>query len=174
MGLESVAVRLQAALADFSDSLDGPVHFVGHSMGGLIIRALIHRHRPANLGRVVMLGTPNGGSEIADMLAQSRLSRVVLGNAAPALVTRREDEFATLLGEVDYPAGVIAGNRAMVDGPWARMLPRPHDGKVSVAATHLEDETDHIVLPISHALLPYHREAQRQTQNFICYGCFSR
>ncbi len=173
MGLGPVAARLQAALSEFADSVDGPVHLVGHSMGGLIIRALIRRHRPANLGKVVMLGTPNGGSEIADMFAQSRL-RVVLGNAAPALVTRRDAELLALLGEVDYPAGIIAGNRAMIDGPWASMLPRPHDGKVSVAATHIEGEADHITLPITHALLPYHGEAQRQAEHFLRHGHFLR
>jgi len=74
-------------------------------MGGLIIRAMIERQRPQHLGRVVMLGTPNEGSEIADMLHRARLSRLCMGNATAALLTQREAELTARLGKVDYPVG---------------------------------------------------------------------
>lgn len=174
--LDQIISWLQPQIAAFTEKQhDGPVHFIGHSMGGLVARALIQRARPANLGKLVMLGTPNGGSEIADRLNDNRLlSRMILGNAAPALITRRDAKRIAMLGKLDYPAGIIAGNRAMIDGPFSRQLPRPHDGKVSVAATHAEGETDHVVLPLTHSTLPFHRSAQRQTLHFLDHGCFRR
>lgn len=143
-------------------------------MGGLVIRALLNPNRPANLGSVVMLGTPNGGSELADMLAASQISRLVLGNAAPALVTSRTPKVIRQLGTIDYPVGVIAGDRPSIEGPFASWLPRPHDGKVSVAATHVEGEADHLVMPVTHMLLPYHQGVNRQVLRFLQDGRFAR
>jgi pimeloyl-ACP methyl ester carboxylesterase len=66
--LEALAEDIHPAIQRFADGIDGSVHFVCHSMGGLLARVYITRHRPERLGRVVMLGTPNSGSEIADRL----------------------------------------------------------------------------------------------------------
>src|SRR6478672_4832823 len=63
--LEALAEDIHPAVERFAEGLDGCVHFVCHSMGGLQARIYVARHRPKRLGRVVMLGTPNGGSEIA-------------------------------------------------------------------------------------------------------------
>jgi triacylglycerol esterase/lipase EstA (alpha/beta hydrolase family) len=66
---------------------DGRVHFVGYSMGGLVIRAFLKSYRPAKLGRVVMVGTPNNGSQIADFLKSWPLYRKVYGPAGQQLIT---------------------------------------------------------------------------------------
>lgn len=174
--LTDIVARLHAMVARFAaEQGERPVHFVGHSMGGLIARALIARERPGNLGRVVMLGTPNGGSEIADQFSQNRLlSAIVLGGAASTLVTHRDADHDAVLGRLDYPTGIIAGNRAFLEGPLEHMLPRPNDGKVSVAATHVEGEADHIVLPLSHAALLRGPAARDQVLHFLENGRFSR
>lgn len=153
MPLDAIADRLAPQIADFGQRHGGPLHFVGHSMGGLVIRCLIARHRPARLGRVVMLGTRNGGSEVADLLYRHAVVRPVLGKAAAALVTRRDAAITDLLPPVDYPLGIIAGSRPLFAGPLNRSVPLPHDGKVSVAATYVEGETDHLTLPVSHTAL---------------------
>ncbi|CAN5171966.1 alpha/beta fold hydrolase [soil metagenome] len=150
-----------------------PVHFVGHSMGGLVARAVIDRIAPPHLARVVMIGTPNAGSEMADFCERLKILRPILGQAAPALVTRRSLPSLDALSAPTYPVGIIAGNRPL-PGPLHTIMPAPHDGKVSVASTHLEGETDHIVLPVSHGIMPFNRAVQRQTLAFLATGKFRR
>jgi len=174
MPLNRIITKLHTPINAFAQRLNGPLHFIGHSMGGLIIRAYIKRYRPANLGHVVMLGTPNSGSELADFLNSYQLLRPILGRAAPALITQRDTRSVRQLGIVDYPIGIIAGNRALINGPLAAILPRPHDGKVSVAATHVEEESDHMVAPVTHTMLPYNQAVRSQALHFLQYGAFSR
>lgn len=168
--LDTVAEKIAGALSRRAIGTSRPVHFVGHSMGGLIARAVIDRLRPARIGRVVMIGTPNGGSELADFCAARPLLRPILGHAEPALVTRRDHPAIASLAPPCYPVGVIAGNRPLPG--MLRIVPPPHDGKVTVAATHLEGETDHIVLPVSHVLMPFDPRVGRQTRAFLEQGRF--
>ncbi|MBN8832169.1 MAG: alpha/beta fold hydrolase [Sphingomonadales bacterium] len=172
LSLDQICERLAPRIAEIDERHAAPLHIVAHSMGGLVARALIHRHRPRNLASVVMLGTPNGGSEIADFLDQHDLLRPLLGQAARALVTRRPAEIDAMLGKVDYPVGIIAGNRPLMPIAAARLVPAPCDGKVSVASTRLPEAADHIVLPLSHGLLPYHGMAHRQVRHFLSHGRF--
>lgn len=172
LSLSQICERLRPTLARIEQAGEAPLHIVAHSMGGLVARALIQCQRPQRLGHVVMLGTPNGGSEIADFLDRRALLRPVLGRAAPALVTARPAEIDRMLGAVDYPVGIIAGSRALLPAGTARLLPVPNDGKVSVAATRLAGAQDHIVLPLPHSLLPYHPSAHRQIRHFLENGAF--
>ena len=87
----------------------GALHVVAHSMGGLLARAYLARHRPARLGRVVMLGTPNGGSEVADLLRGWPLYRLVFGPAGQQLVTAQAEALRAAFGAVDYELGSLAG-----------------------------------------------------------------
>ena len=168
--LDVIAERIAEALARRAVGTSRPVHFVGHSMGGLIARAVIDRLQPARIGRVVMIGTPNGGSELADFCAARPLLRPILGRAEPALVTRRDHPAIASLAPPHYPVGVIAGDRPLPG--MLRIVPPPHDGKVTVAATHLEGEADHIILPVSHVLMPFDHRVGRQTRAFLEQGSF--
>ncbi len=172
--LGEIAGRLARRIEAFASAgpPDEPLHFVGHSMGGLVTRALIARDRPPRLGRVVMLGTPNQGSELADLLNRWSATRLLLGRAAPALITTRSAALAAMLGSVDYPLGVIAGTRPMLPAVSDRILPAPHDGKVSVAATHVAGETDHLILPLGHMMLAWRRAACTQVVTFLKTGAF--
>nr|WP_249168117.1 alpha/beta fold hydrolase [Bradyrhizobium elkanii] len=172
-GLDALAEDIHPSLDQFARSLDGSVHFVCHSMGGLLARVYLARHRPARLGRVVMLGTPNGGSEIADRLKNLAAYRAYFGPAGQQLVTRRDAATSALLPPIDYSAGIIAGNRSVY--PITSIgLPRPHDGRVSVANTRLDSMTDHIVIRTSHPWLVRNAEAIAQTIAFLQEGKFSR
>ncbi|QPF88230.1 alpha/beta fold hydrolase [Bradyrhizobium genosp. L] len=169
--LGTLAEDIHPAVDLFAGGLDGSVHFVCHSMGGLLARAYLARHRPARLGRVVMLGTPNGGSEIADRLQHIRAYRALFGPAGQQLVTLRDATTAALLPQVDYPIGVIAGSRSVY--PITSIpLPRPHDGRVSVAKTRLDGMADHIVIRTSHPWLVRHRGSIAQTIAFLRDGKF--
>jgi pimeloyl-ACP methyl ester carboxylesterase len=150
------------------------LHFVAHSMGGLVVRALLTDHQPQSLGRVVMLGPPNQGSEWASLLRLLRLDRLSLNHAREILGTQRSLEMSEKLGEPDYTVGIIAGNRA-IDPILPRIvLPKPNDGKVSVMATHLNGETDHIVLPVAHTAMLWNPRVHRQILAFLTDGKFTR
>src|SRR3954469_3945078 len=169
--LEMLADDIHSAIAGFATGVDGSLHFVCHSMGGLLARVYLSRYRPERLGRVVMLGTPNGGSEIADRLKNVSLYRAWFGPAGAQLVTRRDTATNALFPPVDYPVGIIAGNRS-VDPISSRLLPKPHDGRVSVENTKLDGMADHMVIGTSHPWLPGDRVAITQTIAFLRDGKF--
>jgi pimeloyl-ACP methyl ester carboxylesterase len=170
--LEALAEDIHPAIETFAGRLSGQVHFVCHSMGGLLARVYLARYRPPNLGRAVMLGTPNGGSEIADRLKNVMFYRAFFGPAGQQLGTARDAATMALLRPIDYPVGIISGNRSIYPVASA-FLARPHDGRVSVANTKLDGMTDHIVVRTSHPWLVRSDEAVAQTIAFLREGRFS-
>ena len=172
-GLQQIAAGLHQPIARFADGLEGRLHFVTHSMGGLVVRAYIAQHRPEALGHVVMLAPPNEGSEIADLLQRNPLYRAFFGPAGAELVTARPDGLRQLLGEIDYPLGVIAGDRSLYPLS-SLLLPRPNDGRVSVARTQVAGMSDHLTLHATHPLIMRNREAVQQTLHFLQHGRFDK
>jgi pimeloyl-ACP methyl ester carboxylesterase len=170
--LEGVIGDLEPGIMAFAKSVDGAVHFVTHSLGGLVVRAFLTRHKPDNLGRVVMLAPPNGGSEWADILVKTRLDRAILGHMGEHLMTGRREKSQAMLGQPDYPVGVIAGNRA-IDPIFPRLLmPRPNDGKVTVSATRIGGKEHHIVLPVTHTFMVLNPTVHRHVTSFLKEGRF--
>ena len=170
--LEALTEDIHPAIELFAGGIAGSVHLVCHSMGGLLARAYLAKHKLARLGRVVMLGTPNGGSEIADRLQNLKAYRAFFGPAGQQLVTRRDAATTALLPAIDYPLGIIAGTRSIY--PISSIgLPRPHDGRVSVANTKLDGMADHIVIRTSHPWLVRNGEAIAQTVVFLRDGKFT-
>lgn len=169
--LEALADDIHLSIAGFAKQCGGRVHFVAHSMGGLLTRVYIARHRPIRLGRVVMLGTPNGGSEVADLLKELSIYRAVFGPAGLQLTTVPDPVLAGLPSP-DYEIGIIAGCRTIAPIASAFVLPRPNDGRVSVASAKLADMSDHIVVKASHTGLPRHSVAIEQTVAFLHHGRF--
>jgi pimeloyl-ACP methyl ester carboxylesterase len=169
--LQTLAEDIHPAIERFAESIEGSVHFVCHSMGGLLARVYLARYRPKRLGRVVMLGTPNGGSEIADRLKNFGAYRAFFGPAGQQLGTQRDADIDALLPRIDYPVGVIAGNRSIYPIA-AVMLPKPHDGRVSVENTRLDGMADHVVIGASHPRLVRNDEAIAQTIAFLGDGRF--
>jgi pimeloyl-ACP methyl ester carboxylesterase len=168
--LEALAEDIHPAVERFAEGLDGCVHFVCHSMGGLLARIYVARHRPKRLGRVVMLGTPNGGSEIADRLKHIGAYRAWFGPAGQQLGTQRDAAVAAMFPAVDYPVG---GNRS-VHPITSAFLPRPHDGRVSVENTRLDGMADHIIVETSHPWLVRNGPAIAQTIAFLRDGHFRK
>ena len=172
----TVAALSEAALApairDCVNAGATRIHFVGHSLGGILVRDYLARHPLTNAGRVVMLGPPNQGSEIVDKLGSWWLFQQINGPAGGELGTA-PDSTPNRIGPPNVSVGVIAGNRSI---NWINslLIPGPDDGKVSVARTKLDGMTDHIVLKATHPFLMKHRTAIRQTIHFLREGKFAR
>lgn len=151
---------------------DKPVHFVGFSMGGLLTRAIIHKHKPKNLGRVVQLAAPNNGSEVTDFLKQDWFYKAIFGPAGQQLTTDQQ-KIKHLFGEIYYELGIIAGNNT-IDPLSSIIIPGDDDGKVSIKSTKLKGMKEHIVVSSSHTFFPYNKTVHRQTAYFLKNGVFKK
>jgi len=172
--VDSIEVASDGVFDSLVDCLDPrkPVHFVTHSLGGLVLRSLLDRHDGIEGGRAVMLAPPNRGSEIADWLRAFPITDGLLGDLAGQLGTRRED-LPQYLPSPSIPFGVIAGDRWINPvGRW--LLPAPHDGTVSVASTRLDGMSDHLVLPYTHTFIMNAAEVAVQIDTFLRSGQFDR
>jgi len=170
--LEMLADRLHDAIAPFAESADA-LHFVTHSMGGLLARLYLAKHRPDRLQRVVMLAPPNSGSEVADLLRNIAPYRAFYGPAGQQLGTTMRQLFEQL-PSIDYSVGIIAGDKTIDPLASHFIVPRPNDGRVSVESTRLHGMADHIVLGATHSGLLTHRDAIKQTIAFLHDGHFLR
>jgi pimeloyl-ACP methyl ester carboxylesterase len=168
------------SLAKIVDNLPGieSIDFVGHSMGNLVIRHyLADREAPPRgvrpdprFGRMVMLGPPNHGSELAAGLGKKRMFRIVVGKPGQEL----GPEWNWTEGALATPCfefGILAGGRGTENGynPW---LPGDDDGIVSVASTRLAGATDFLLLPLNHAQLRSDDQALECTLRFLQHGYF--
>lgn len=149
------------------------IHFITHSMGGILVRYYLSRHKPDKLGRVVMLSPPNHGSEIVDKLKHMWLFRWLNGPAGQQLGTDITDKSAIIarLGEVNFPLGVITGDKSL-NLLLSRFLPKPNDGKVSVASAQLAGMQDFLILPYTHTFIMRKQDVIQQAIHFIRFGKF--
>ncbi|WP_258406281.1 esterase/lipase family protein [Shewanella halotolerans] len=148
------------------------VHFVTHSMGGILVRQYLSQHTLPALGRVVMLGPPNHGSEVVDRLKDFPGFKWINGPAGLQLGTE-EESVPNRLGKAHFEVGVIAGSRS-VNLLLSTLLPGPNDGKVSVARTRLEGMRDHICLAVTHPFMMNNPRVIALTAHFLAYGHFKR
>jgi pimeloyl-ACP methyl ester carboxylesterase len=148
-----------------------PIHFVGHSLGGLVIRALFHFHPQQPPGRIVTLGTPHRGNQVAAQFSHSARLRSVIGYGIQALVAGELESWPPPPREI----GVIAGTLSLGAGRLVvRRMSGPNDGTVLVAETRLPGATDHITLKVSHFGMLFSPQVGRQTACFLRSGRFDR
>jgi len=148
------------------------IHFVTHSLGGILVRHYLADHALPELGRVVMLSPPNQGSEVADALRDEALYQWFNGPAGQQLGTG-PDGIPARLPEVTYPTGVITGDSPAFYDAWvADVFPGPHDGKVSVARARVEGMSDFLVVPYSHTFIMNAGDVITQTLHFLREGRF--
>lgn len=148
-----------------------PPHFVTHSMGGIIVRQLAATGALPAIGRVVMLGPPNGGSEVVDSLGDWALFGALNGPAGRQLGTG-DGALPQQLGPAPFEAGVIAGSFS-INPLLSLLIPGEDDGKVSLARARLDGMADYRVMPVSHPLMMRNREVIEQTIHFLRHGRFA-
>jgi hypothetical protein len=172
---ELAKIAVGGALAQCLDDYS-KVHFVTHSLGGILVRQYLSEHHLPKLGNVVMLGPPNQGSELVDFFQKSpfldRLFSSANGPAGQQLSTD-ESSIPNTLGEVDFPLGVIAGTKNF-NFVYSRIMPKDSDGKVSVASSKVEGMADHLVLPVDHTFMMRDRRVILQIKAFLKDGAFDR
>jgi len=168
--LETVAGEIETCCADSKQT----VHFVGHSLGGLLIRAYLADHEQQNMGRVVLLGSPNKGSELADVEDTEALPTRVLEMAGPTAKALRTGPggFPASLPPPHYPVGIIAGTRDnRLANEW---LPIPNDGLVSVESARLDGMDDFVSFDVTHWDLRNEPQVAAQVVAFLETGRFER
>jgi len=153
------------------------VHFVTHSMGGIVVRSMLSRHEIPGPNRIVMLAPPNRGSRFAQLMHVRW--RFPWGEFDPLrkLLPGEQGSCATA-GDPDAEIGIIAGEATKASGfPWSLVGPaidQPHDGKVAVDEAHLDGAVDFIVVPRGHTFIMASPEVIEQTAAFLRNGRFDR
>jgi pimeloyl-ACP methyl ester carboxylesterase len=154
--IETHAARLAAKAKELDQDSDVErLHFVGHSMGAIVVRRALALARPEKLGRVVLLAPPNGGARLADLALRLFGRRPV---AATELCSDPASYVNRLAPAADLDCGIIAAS-------WDHVVP--------LASTCLPGQRDHIVLRGLH-MLPMHRHAPAQVGHFLRQGRFLR
>ncbi|MEE2638664.1 MAG: alpha/beta fold hydrolase [Acidobacteriota bacterium] len=151
------------------DDMTG-VHFVTHSMGGVLVRSYLSRRPERHDGRVVMLSPPSQGSEIVDAFVDSEMLRALLGPAGARLGTGSAG-IAGELPPVQFSLGIITGSRSLSPlGSW--LIPGPDDGKVGVDRARLDGATDFLILPATHTFIMNRRDVADEVVHFLQHGQF--
>jgi len=166
--MEQITDSLQALIARVAPRT--LLHFVGHSLGGLVIYRFLERFPQTLPGRVVFLGTPAVASAAATGAAQRiSIARTMLGRCVgDELLCEHERRW-----RFDRPLGVIAGTHALGLGQFVAQFDEPNDGSVAVSETRIDGATDHIELPVSHMGMLVSREVARATEHFLREGRFA-
>ncbi|MGH8441485.1 MAG: esterase/lipase family protein [Nevskiaceae bacterium] len=148
------------------------IHFVTHSMGGILVRAYFSDHQVPEAGRVVMLAPPNRGSEIVDAYRDRWWFKWVNGPAGQQLGTAA-DSLPNTLPPLKLEVGIVAGRRS--SDPWfSELYDGDHDGKVSVVSTRLPEMKEQLVVDSGHTFMMNSPEVIRQVKAFLRDGAFQK
>ncbi len=163
ISIEQAAADLQRVLR----SLEGieQISLIGHSMGGLVIRAWFQDYHDSRIDKVIMLGTPNQGAEMAEALKNFLPFQWILGKAGQQLATNEQNS-PRRLPVPTVPFGIIAGGRGEQTNGYNPWLPGDDDGTVTIASAHLEGEADFLRLPCLHMFL---MRDKRVIEAAICF-----
>ena len=148
------------------------IHFVTHSLGGVLVRQYASMHTLPAQTRVVMLGPPNQGSQVADYYAGLEWTDGLRPQAIDQLA-KGDESLPLKLGPVDFQLGVIAGN--LRGSTWLPGFPdQPSDGTVSVAETVVPGMLDFLQMPVLHTFMIWNPLVWDQAVHFLREGAFSR
>ncbi len=158
-------------LQHFVSALDAEVvHFVGYSLGGILVRALFHYHPQPRPGRIVTIASPHGGSQAARLLSRYALGKRILGKCIRPLLEGVVEQWQAPTRDI----GTLSGNMSLGLGRLFVDFTEPNDGQLTVAETQWSGARDAIILKASHFSMLFSRQAADQTCHFLRTGCFSR
>jgi triacylglycerol lipase len=171
--IQDLAARVgKQAIAECKAQVNSTIHFVTHSMGGILVRYYLAKNDVQDLGRVVMLAPPNQGSLLTDQLRDELWYKWLTGPAGQQLGTDK-DGVPGMLGAVDFETGIIAGNEhSPVDNWLAELIPGADDGKVAVDHAKVEGMQDFLVLPYTHISIMNEDVVIEQSLHFLQQGRF--
>ncbi len=163
---------IPTAIAKCEEKGASKIHFVTHSIGGILVRYYLEHNEVPSLGRVVMLSPPNNGSEVVDKLKDNCIFKWLNGPAGMQLGTD-PDSLPKTLGVPRYQVGIITGDRT-INPILSLLIPGKDDGKVSIESAKLEGMKDFLIVHKSHALIMNDNEVLKQVTAFIQNGAFIR
>ncbi len=168
--MEALVERLESKVASCCGDEAETVHFVTHSMGGVLVRSYLADRPAVHRGRVVMLSPPSQGSELVDAYADSPLLRSFLGPAGVRLGTDSAS-LPNRLGPVRFRLGIITGDRSLNPlSSW--LIPGPDDGKVAVDRAMAEGTADFLVIPATHTFIMNRGDVAEEVVHFLRHGRF--
>lgn len=147
------------------------INIVVHSMGGLLVRTYLKQYgekADPRIHRLVMMGTPNHGAQMATILRDLGAFKMIFGPAGQQLVDA-EDGFISELPTPPFEFAVIAGSRGNSKG-WNPLIPGDDDGTVTVESTRLPGAKDFRTFVTSHALMLFRRDVADAAVRFIQTG----
>lgn len=148
------------------------IHFVTHSLGGILLRQYLTGRDIPGLHRVVMLGPPNQGSQAADYVYSLEILQPFMPMAVEQLGTG-EQSVPLRLGPVSFELGIIAGTVNRREG--LPGVPQgASDGTVAAAETVVPGMLDYLELPVTHSFMMWNDTVLRQVLHFLRYGTFRR
>ena len=157
--MTEVSKKFEDAMPDTNTT----VHFVGYSLGSIVIRAYLDRNKIENLGRVVLIAPPNKGSPIADFCKDTWVIDL-FGETINFLGTD-SSSFPNSIGDPYYPVGIIAGIGTSSFNNF--YLPGLDDGIVPLESTKLNSTTDLIEVNESHVWMKFKKTIAKQTIEFL-------
>ncbi|MGV3664864.1 MAG: esterase/lipase family protein [Leptospira bouyouniensis] len=168
MSIPEIADSNLSNLEDFCKNQK--IHFVTHSLGGIILRSYLKRNQIKHPGKIVMLAPPNKGSEVSDFLSKFKFINLILGPVLSQLKTD-QDSYVNSLGLPNFQFGVIMGNLT-IDPISSYLIPGDDDGKVSIENSKLENMNDFLLVERTHNFIVDAPEVKEAILNYFKFGKF--
>ncbi len=162
--ISECAGRLVPAWEKLAADAPGPIHIIGHSMGGLVARRLLALAQPPNFGRLLTLGTPHLGSPLADRLKAYAFYRLLFGPAGQELTTGRPIDWLAPWPP-PYEIGLLAGSLPI--GPGSLILGRESDGTVLHASSQPAGGTEYFTVAATHITIPFVKATAETAGKFL-------
>lgn len=171
--IETIAVEHIGQLLDAIDSDQyEAIHFVTHSLGGIMLRYYLSLHSINKLGRIVMIAPPNQGSEVAELYKDKLWYKLATGKPGQQLYINN-NPLLEQLKHVPADVGIMIGTKS--SDPWFNhAFAGPHDGKVSVESARLPEMKDFITVDHGHTFIMNNRKVQQQIEHFLQHGIFEQ